>query len=120
MTSYTEMMVQIEELKRKAEKTRREELSKVIKAIKKQIGDYGITAADLGLSPKAPTKQGERSRGAAIGKQKRRVKNLKVGSKVAPKYRDDKGNTWTGRGKQPKWLVSAIAMGAKLESFRIS
>src|SRR5688572_21632241 len=24
---------------------------------------------------------------------------------AAPKYRDEHGNTWTGRGKRPKWLV---------------
>lgn len=35
--------------------------------------------------------------------------------KVAPKYRDpETGNTWTGRGKAPKWLS-----GKSREDFRI-
>ena len=39
--------------------------------------------------------------------------------KVAPKYRDTHGNTWTGRGQKPVWLREAIAQGAKLEDFLI-
>ncbi|KCZ11152.1 DNA-binding protein, partial [Acinetobacter baumannii] len=27
--------------------------------------------------------------------------------------------TWTGRGKQPRWLVAEIEKGAKLEDFLI-
>ena len=40
-------------------------------------------------------------------------------SKVAAKYRDEKGNSWSGRGLKPKWLSSAIAAGAKQEDFVI-
>ena len=36
------------------------------------------------------------------------------------KYRDDNGNTWTGRGKKPTWLVSALAGGALLEDFAVA
>lgn len=39
--------------------------------------------------------------------------------KVEPKFRDHAGNTWTGRGKQPKWLAEAIARGQSIESFLI-
>jgi DNA-binding protein H-NS len=41
--------------------------------------------------------------------------------KVAVKYRNP-GNpdeTWTGRGRQPKWLVAALKKGAKIEDFSI-
>jgi DNA-binding protein H-NS len=43
------------------------------------------------------------------------------GSKVAPKYMnpDNKSETWTGRGRQPRWLVAKLAKGAKLEQFMI-
>jgi len=33
------------------------------------------------------------------------------------KYRDRKGNTWSGRGKTPRWLVAAEKAGKKRESF---
>ena len=43
--------------------------------------------------------------------------------KVAVKYRDPKapGNTWTGRGRPPRWLVAATKGGkAKKEDFLIA
>ncbi len=41
---------------------------------------------------------------------------------VAPKYRDPKNpeNTWTGRGRMPRWMVAATKGGkAKKEDFLI-
>lgn len=40
---------------------------------------------------------------------------------VEPKYRNkhNSAETWTGRGKQPKWLVQELEKGAKLEDFAI-
>jgi DNA-binding protein H-NS len=42
------------------------------------------------------------------------------GSKVAPKYMnpDNESETWTGRGRQPRWLVAKLAKGA-LDQFKI-
>jgi len=41
--------------------------------------------------------------------------------KVVPKYRNPKNpnETWSGRGKQPRWLVSQIGGGKRLDQFRI-
>jgi hypothetical protein len=42
---------------------------------------------------------------------------------VAPKYRDPKNpeNTWTGRGRMPRWMAAALKGGkAKKEDFLIS
>jgi DNA-binding protein H-NS len=40
---------------------------------------------------------------------------------VAVKYRDKAGNTWTGRGRMPRWLVAATKGGkAKKEDFLVS
>jgi DNA-binding protein H-NS len=41
------------------------------------------------------------------------------GRKVAIKYRDEKGNTWTGRGKTPRWLVEAEKLGETREQFAV-
>lgn len=40
---------------------------------------------------------------------------------VAPRYRNpnNQQETWTGRGKQPRWLAAKIAEGASLDSFLI-
>jgi DNA-binding protein H-NS len=43
------------------------------------------------------------------------------GGKVAVKYRnkDNPSETWTGRGRQPKWLAAALKKGAKLQDFAL-
>jgi DNA-binding protein H-NS len=51
----------------------------------------------------------------ANGKARRRY------PRVFPKYRNPQtpSETWSGRGKQPRWLVAAIKTGRKMEDFRI-
>ena len=41
--------------------------------------------------------------------------------RVFPKYRNPQtpSETWSGRGKQPRWLAAAIKLGRKIEDFRI-
>jgi DNA-binding protein H-NS len=43
------------------------------------------------------------------------------GARAKPpvKYRDAKGNTWTGRGATPKWLSAYEAEGRKREEFLV-
>ena len=40
---------------------------------------------------------------------------------VAVKYRDSKnpGNTWTGRGRMPRWMAAAVKGGSKRDDFLI-
>ena len=42
--------------------------------------------------------------------------------RVLPKYQNPLVPTemWSGRGKQPRWLVSALKSGGNIEDFRIS
>jgi DNA-binding protein H-NS len=40
--------------------------------------------------------------------------------RVMPKYRNPQtSETWSGRGKKPRWLVAAMKTGRKMEDFRI-
>lgn len=43
------------------------------------------------------------------------------GPKSAPKYAnpDDSSQTWTGRGRQPNWVKSALAAGKSLDDMAI-
>ena len=52
------------------------------------------------------------------GAQKRKKTTRKA---VEPRYRNtsNPAETWTGRGKKPRWLVAQIEKGAKLEEFPI-
>ena len=113
--SYLQIQRQIEVLERQAEALKKAEVADVIKRIKEAIAVYGLSAADLGLA--APVRKagpGRPPKAAATGTRA----GKKLG-KVAPKYRDETGNTWTGRGNQPRWLRAAIAAGRKLEDFKI-
>lgn len=40
---------------------------------------------------------------------------------VVPKYRnpDEPSQTWSGRGKQPRWLVAQLIRGKPISDFRI-
>jgi DNA-binding protein H-NS len=42
--------------------------------------------------------------------------------RVVPKYRNpqEPSETWSGRGKQPRWLVAALKAGRRIEEFVIS
>jgi len=43
------------------------------------------------------------------------------GQKVQARYQNpgDNNQTWTGRGRQPKWIAEGLANGRSLEDFRI-
>jgi DNA-binding protein H-NS len=64
---------------------------------------------------------------ASLGEDYARVGKIAVygrkslaGRKLSAKYRDKQGNTWAGRGAQPRWLTEAIKKGAKREDFLVS
>ena len=95
---------------------------KPIAAIRKRIVDFaaaeGYSIDELfGGAPAA---------GAGRGANKATTKRApaRVGrklGKVAPKYRNP-GNpdeTWTGRGKQPRWMAALVKKGKKPEDFLI-
>ena len=71
-----------------------------VKALMKKLG---VSVADL-----------------ADPSSEKRVKGVKKpAQKVAVKYRDENGNTWTGRGKTPRWMVDAEKAGNKREKYLI-
>ena len=41
--------------------------------------------------------------------------------KVSPKFRnpEEPSQTWTGRGKQPRWLAAQLRSGRRIEDFQI-
>jgi DNA-binding protein H-NS len=50
----------------------------------------------------------------------RKRKSKLKGRKVPPKYRSRSGETWSGRGARPRWLVAAMKKGGKkLDAFLI-
>jgi DNA-binding protein H-NS len=75
-----------------------------IEKVRSLMAEYGLTAADLA---------------GRVSTATRRTSSAK-GGKVAPKYRDaTTGETWSGRGLQPKWLKAALAAGRQLSDFTV-
>lgn len=100
MKTYQAVRAEIAKLEKQAEELRRQELKTVIAQVRQVISDYSLSAADLGLS-------GARTRAAAAGRQRAAPAGRRVSAGVA-KYRDPKtGQTWTGHGRPPAWIVSA-------------
>jgi DNA-binding protein H-NS len=71
--------------------------------------------AYLNRGPDAIARGIERSSGNGEGKARRKY------PRVLPKYRNpsEPHETWSGRGKQPRWLVAAIKSGRKIDDFKI-
>lgn len=58
---------------------------------------------------------------ATAPKKARKAAKGRSTGKVAPKYRNPANpkDTWTGRGRQPRWLAAEVAAGRKVEEFLI-
>jgi len=125
MTTYREYQNQIEELQRKAATARKEEIGTTIRDIKKKIAEFGLTAADLGLAAPAAARRTAKpvdkaaAAAAAEPKGSRKKRRSTAGKKVAPKYRGPAGDLWTGRGRQPSWVVAELAAGRTLDDLLI-
>ncbi len=68
---------------------------------------------------KAALAEGKSLEDFAVGKRRAaRAKPAKK-FKVAAKYRDEAGNTWSGRGSRPRWLQAALDNGRTLEELAV-
>ncbi|MDO4593308.1 MAG: H-NS histone family protein [Comamonadaceae bacterium] len=86
MTSYKELLKQREELEKQIQDARKRELTEAVSKVRSLVEEFDLTPADV-----FPPARGARASSA--------------GSKVAPKYKNpETGETWTGRGKAPKWI----------------
>jgi DNA-binding protein H-NS len=100
MPKLTDLLTQKAALEKQIAEARREERAGAIAQINALMTEHGLTAADLG------------------GRASKTRKSS--GSKVAAKYRDKAtGQTWSGRGLQPRWLKAALASGKKIADFAV-
>jgi DNA-binding protein H-NS len=105
MASLQDLIAQKEALEREIERTKQQGRTDAIEKIRALMAEYDLSASDL------TGKAGKSSRGkSAKGKT----------AKVPAKYRDSStGETWSGRGLQPRWLKAALAAGRKLDEFTL-
>ncbi len=122
MATYVELKLQAEDLMRQAEAARKAEIGTAVAEIKAKMAMYCITLDDLG--GKVKTARGRKPKLAKAAKPakaaKDKAKPAKTRKPVAVKYRNpETRETWTGRGKAPKWLAAMEAAGRKREEFAV-
>ena len=98
--------------KRKKLLAKRKPINQVRASINKIVRTSGYTMEELFGTKAAPA--GAR-KAAGAGKKS------KAGGKVPPKYRNpaNPAETWTGRGKHPRWLAAFVAQGRNASDFLI-
>ena len=63
--------------------------------------------------------EGRRRPGRPAVRRSGRTSALR-GVKIAPKYRGPAGETWAGRGAQPRWLTALLKEGHSIEEYAIA
>lgn len=105
MSTLQELLAQKAELERKIQETQRNERQAAIDKVRALMAEFGLSVDDLG--GKSPS-NGRKKASGGDGTRK-----------AAVKYRDAAGNTWSGRGLQPRWLKEALASGKSLQDFAV-
>jgi DNA-binding protein H-NS len=98
--------------KRKPAGTVRRKVAALAKAegytIEELFGAGGAARTRSASATRKPRKAASKTKGRKLGK-------------VPPKYRNPAkpSETWTGRGRQPRWMAAEVAKGKKPEDFLI-
>jgi DNA-binding protein H-NS len=105
MASLQELLAQKEALEREIERTKQQGRADAIAKIHALMNEFGLSVSDL-------SGKSSRSRPGKSAKPS--------GGKVPAKYRNSStGETWSGRGLQPRWLKAALAAGRRLDEFAV-
>jgi len=87
MTTYQDLLKQREALTEQIEQARKRETADAVARVRALMQEFHLSPSDI-----FPSGRKARAKG--------------MGMKVKPKFRDPAtGQTWTGRGKAPKWIA---------------
>lgn len=102
MATLQELLAQKEAIERQIEQTKKHQRGDAINKVRALMAEYGLSLVDLGAKSGVKGKSGGGS------------------GKVPAKYRNaSTGESWSGRGLQPRWLKAALASGKKIEDFAV-
>lgn len=104
MSTLNELLAERAEIERKIAQLQSEERSGAIAKVRALMADFGLSMVDLGTRAAAAPRSSSSS----------------STKKVAAKYRNTAtGESWSGRGLQPKWLKAALGGGRSIEEFKL-
>jgi len=109
MTTYHELLAQKDALEQQISDALRAESVEAVDTVRRLIADYGLTAKDCGFSEFAEPK-------ATVTA----IKAPRVLGPAAIKYRGPNGETWSGRGRAPNWLVALCPTPSDTEQYRVA
>lgn len=113
--TYTAQKLKIEKeilrLQKQAKALQTKQRNPVIASIIRSMREYDITPEEINTAFNKKSAPAQRSNLDASGAPKR---------PVPAKYRHpESGETWTGRGKAPRWITTAEVQGQKRDDFLI-
>ena len=101
MATIDEIQKQIDKLIRQKNELVSQEKEQVIEEMREKIRIYGITASELGFRKNAKTLTATTT-----------TKTVK--------YKNEKGETWGGRGPKPQWVKDVEASGKSLDQYLVA
>lgn len=105
---------EIERLSKQAEALSKKERAPIIAGIIRDMKAYAITPDDIAQAF-GPKKRESKSTNAA-----KRTSSGRAKATVQPKFRNpETGETWSGRGRAPRWIVGAEIAGRSRDEFAI-
>jgi len=102
MLNFAEVMQRAAETDQQIASLKSGQKASIVDFINRLMAAYEVTISDLSA--------GQPSEGAPRRKPHR---------SPTPKYQDDKGRQWAGRGLPPLWVKEALASGKTLEDLLI-
>lgn len=105
MTTLKELLAQQAELAKKIEEVRKTEIAGAIEQVKAIIEEYELTVDDI-----FPQKRNQANKA---------VKPQKVKGVAKYQSRIDPNLTWSGKGRNPGWVVTFLENGGTLEELEI-
>lgn len=109
---------EIQKLQKQADALLQKQRKPIVQSIIRTISEYGITQEELAPAfEKAARRSAVKSTDSTDTKKAAAPRAKRT---VEPKYRHpETGDTWTGRGKAPRWITAAEAEGKQRDSFLI-
>ena len=118
MSDLMELQTQIGLLQKQATELKARDFDKTVQEIREKMVVFGITMKDIQTIKRGPKSSKRTNEPAA--KKAPLIGTKKVpGKPVAAKFRGPNGETWSGRGLSPRWLVLLVEQGASRDDFAI-
>ena len=119
-TSIKALENKINQLNAKKKALQALERKPAIARIVAQMREFGISPSEIASAFNGDRQTAKPKTAKSNLVKEKPAKGVKTKNPVEAKYRNaDTGESWSGRGKAPRWLTAAEASGQSRESFKI-